>query len=229
VNAWDAEVAIVSSVGIDHTDWLGRTRVHRARKGAASIARSAVPSARPNPAGQPDSVRRTDRRAPAVRAQGFRFRTFAGRLDLARARTRCTPGCRIRRCAATTSCTNARVRAHRALDCLAERFPVNMADIRAGLLNAVLPGRFQTLPGRPVRVLDVAHNAQAAEALARTLRAQVVPGRTIAVCGMLHDKPIVDVLRILGALVSRWPCRRTRRPRAARAPEDMRAALAAVA
>jgi dihydrofolate synthase/folylpolyglutamate synthase len=113
-----------------------------------------------------------------------------------------------------------------ALDCIADRFPVTMADIRAGLLNAVLPGRFQTLPGRPVRVLDVAHNVQAAEALACTLGAQLVAGRTIAVCGMLRDKPIVDVLCVLAPLVSRWHVAGLAGARGT-STEDMRAALAA--
>src|SRR4030067_1064265 len=81
-----------------------------------------------------------------------------------------------------------------ALSCLAGRFPVKMADIRTGLLGAVLPGRFQTLPGRPVRVLEFAHNVQAFKALAPTLTAKVVRGRTTAVCGMLHDKPIAAAL-----------------------------------
>ena len=42
-----------------------------------------------------------------------------------------------------------------------------MSDVRQGLLNVALPGRFQVLPGRPATVLDVAHNPGAAHALAR--------------------------------------------------------------
>src|SRR4030067_1129081 len=67
-----------------------------------------------------------------------------------------------------------------ALDALAARFPVTQADVREGLLSGVIPGRFQVLPGRPVCVLDVAHNAQAARSLAATLKQQRVEGRELA-------------------------------------------------
>ena len=49
---------------------------------------------------------------------------------------------------------------------LSERFPVAQQAVREGLLTAELPGRFQILPGRPLVILDVAHNRQAAAALA---------------------------------------------------------------
>jgi dihydrofolate synthase/folylpolyglutamate synthase len=91
-----------------------------------------------------------------------------------------------------------------AFDCLAERFPVTAADLRAGLTRTVLPGRFQTLPGRPLVVLDVAHNVEAAQALARTLAMQPVAGRTVAVVAMLRDKPMVEVLRVLAPQIAGW-------------------------
>ena len=51
-----------------------------------------------------------------------------------------------------------------ALETLRDALPVGMGDIRRGLLEVEWPGRFQVLPGRPVTVLDVAHNPQAARA-----------------------------------------------------------------
>ncbi|MDH3407402.1 MAG: bifunctional folylpolyglutamate synthase/dihydrofolate synthase, partial [Gammaproteobacteria bacterium] len=87
---------------------------------------------------------------------------------------------------------------------LALRFPVTQADVREGLLAGVIPGRFQVLPGRPVRVLDVAHNAQAARSFAATLKQQMIPGRTLAVIGMLIDKDIASVIHPLVDMVDRW-------------------------
>jgi dihydrofolate synthase/folylpolyglutamate synthase len=113
-----------------------------------------------------------------------------------------------------------------ALETLRERFPVSQAHIRTGLLNAVLPGRFQTLPGQPVRVLDVAHNAEAASELAATLRAQTVVGRTLAVAGMLKDKPLVDVMRVMSPVVDEWHVAGLPTPRSA-SGEQLLAALTA--
>src|SRR3970282_1332905 len=56
-----------------------------------------------------------------------------------------------------------------ALDALRERLPASMQDVRRGLAEVVLPGRFQVLPGRPQVILDVAHNVEAAQALAENL------------------------------------------------------------
>ena len=91
-----------------------------------------------------------------------------------------------------------------ALDCLRERLPVAQADIRAGLLSARLPGRFQVLPGKPSVVLDVAHNPQAARILAQNLREQYVPGKTRGVFGMLRDKDIPGVIDAVKGSVDVW-------------------------
>ena len=225
VNAWDAEVAIVSSVGIDHTDWLGPDRESIGREKAGIYrAHACAICGDPSP---PDSLIRYAEQIGArlLRVnKDFDFECLPEGWTW-RALDKMHAGLPYPAMRGDYQLYNAAC-VIMALDCLAERFPVSMADIRAGLLNAVLPGRFQTLPGRPVRVLDVAHNAQAAEALARTLRAQVVPGRTIAVCGMLHDKPIVEVLRILAPLVSSWHVAGLAGARGT-STEDMRAALAA--
>jgi len=225
VNAWEAEVAIVTSVGIDHTEWLGpdRESIGREKAGIYRAQRCAI-------CGDPDPPRSLIEVAEQVGARLLRVHKDFDfeRLPegwIWRALDKMHAGLPYPAMRGDYQLYNAAC-VLMALDCLAERFPVTMADIRAGLLNAVLPGRFQTLPGRPVRVLDVAHNAQAAEALARTLRAQVVPGRTIAVCGMLHDKPIVDVLRILAPLIARWHVAGLPGARGT-STEDMRAALAA--
>jgi dihydrofolate synthase/folylpolyglutamate synthase len=225
VNAWDADVAIVSSIGIDHTEWLGpdRESIGREKAGVYRAQRCAI-------CGDPDPPRSLIEVAEQV---GARLLCVNRDFDFERLPEGWTwraldkkhsglpyPAMRGDYQLYNAACVIM------ALSCLVSRFPVKMADIRAGLLNAVLPGRFQTLPGRPVRVLDVAHNAQAARALAQTLHEQIVPGRTIAVCGMLHDKPIVDVLRILMPQVSSWHVAGLPGTRGT-STEDMRAALAA--
>lgn len=225
VNAWDADVAIVTSVGIDHTEWLGpdRESIGREKAGIYRAQRCAI-------CGDPEPPRSLIEVAELAGAhllcvnRDFDFERLPESWTW-RALDKMHAGLPYPAMRGDYQLYNAAC-VIMTLSCFAARFPVKMADIRAGLLNAVLPGRFQTLPGRPVRVLDVAHNAQAAKALARTLSAQVVPGRTIAVCGMLHDKPIVEVLRILVPLVARWHVAGLPGARGT-STEDMRAALAA--
>ncbi len=223
VNAWDADVSIVSSVGIDHTEWLGpdRESIGREKAGVYRGQCCAI-------CGDPDPPNSLIEYAEKIGARllcvdrDFDFERLPDSWTW-RALDKMHSGLPYPAMRGDYQLYNA-ASTIMALSCLAGRFPVKMADIRSGLLGAVLPGRFQTLPGRPVRVLDVAHNAQAVRALARTLTAQVVPGRTIAVCGMLHDKPIVEALRILAPLVSRWHVAGLPGARGA-STEDMRVAL----
>jgi dihydrofolate synthase/folylpolyglutamate synthase len=94
-----------------------------------------------------------------------------------------------------------------------------MQDVRRGLAEVQVPGRFQVLPGRPQVILDVAHNAQAAKVLAQNLAESGFARETIAVCGMLRDKDIAAVLRELAPRVTRWHLASLPGPRGARASE----------
>jgi len=91
-----------------------------------------------------------------------------------------------------------------ALDVLREHLPVTMNDIRTGLLEAENPGRFQVLPGRPLTILDVAHNPHAARALAQALSSLPRGGRVIAVFAMLGDKDIDSVIRVMAPHIDEW-------------------------
>jgi dihydrofolate synthase/folylpolyglutamate synthase len=91
-----------------------------------------------------------------------------------------------------------------ALECLRERLPVSVNDIRAGLLQAENPGRFQVLPGRPAVILDVAHNPQAARTLAASLATMGRSGRTLAVFSMLKDKDIAGVVAAVKSGIAHW-------------------------
>jgi dihydrofolate synthase/folylpolyglutamate synthase len=106
-----------------------------------------------------------------------------------------------------------------ALDTLRSRLPVSMQDVRRGLAEVELPARFQVLPGKPQIILDVAHNAQAAQVLADNLSASGFSPETIAVCGMLRDKDIAAVLRALAPRITRWHLASLQGPRAASAQE----------
>ena len=196
VNVVDADCAVLTSVDIDHVDYLGpdRESIGREKAGIFRDGRPAV-VADPDP---PRSVRE----APGEKlffGEDFGFEASAQQWSYWGPRGKraglAHPALRGKlqlRNASAALC---------ALDALA--LPIAMQELRRGLAEVALPGRFQVLPGRPQVILDVAHNAEAARVLGDNLLASYAP-ETIAVCGMLRDKDIGAVLRTLAPRITRW-------------------------
>jgi dihydrofolate synthase/folylpolyglutamate synthase len=214
VNALDADCAVLTSVAIDHVDYLGATRedIGREKAGIFRAGRPAV-VAEPDP---PASVLSSVGEKLLV-GKDFGYTHEAGqwtywgpggkRPALAHPALR---GAMQLRNASAALC---------ALDALRERVPVAMQDVRRGLAEVTLPGRFQKLPGRPEVILDVAHNPEAAAVMAQNLAGAGFAPETIAVCGMLRDKDIRGVLAPLAPRVTRWHLATLRGPRGASAGE----------
>lgn len=91
-----------------------------------------------------------------------------------------------------------------ALEALQDRLPVSQGHVKRGLLEVEWPGRMQVLPGRPVVVLDVAHNPHAARALDDALATMGFHQNTFAVFGMLKDKDIDSIIDILKDRIDFW-------------------------
>ncbi|CAG4883443.1 bifunctional folylpolyglutamate synthase and dihydrofolate synthase [Georgfuchsia toluolica] len=92
-----------------------------------------------------------------------------------------------------------------ALDTLGDLLPVATQDVQRGLMEVELPGRFQIIPGKPAVVLDVAHNPQAAGVLAENLGNMAsARAQTWAVFGMMADKDIAGVIRAVKPWVTHW-------------------------
>jgi dihydrofolate synthase/folylpolyglutamate synthase len=108
---------------------------------------------------------------------------------------------------------------------LHQRLPISVNAIRAGLQRARLPGRFQVFPGTLTYILDVAHNGEAAQALATNLRAFACRGRLRAVLAVLGDKSPASIVEPLLPFVSDWYLAQSRDPRAMPV-EALRAGLA---
>jgi dihydrofolate synthase/folylpolyglutamate synthase len=106
-----------------------------------------------------------------------------------------------------------------ALDTLRDKLPVAMQDLRRGLAEVEIAGRFQVLPGRPSVILDVAHNPQAARNLAANLSDSGFAPETHAVFGALRDKDIAGVAGALAPRITRWHLATLGGPRGARASE----------
>ncbi|MGQ0511445.1 MAG: bifunctional tetrahydrofolate synthase/dihydrofolate synthase [Betaproteobacteria bacterium] len=226
VNVFDADCAVLTSIGIDHVDYLGGTReaIGREKAGIFRAGRPAV-VADPHP---PQSVLDAAAAAGArllLIGRDFRYHAegaqWAFESPEGRRMTLAHPALRgamqLRNASAALA----------ALETLRERLPVAMQDVRRGLAEVTLPGRFQVLPGRPQVVLDVAHNPEAAGVLAENLGASGFSPETIAVLGMLRDKDIEGVLRAMAGRITRWHFATLGAPRGADADALERALRAA--
>jgi dihydrofolate synthase/folylpolyglutamate synthase len=170
VNMLDADCAVITSIDLDHMEYLGPDRESIGRE-KAGIMRAGKPVIVSDPV-PPQSV--VDH-AAAVGADLWRFGTdfnFSGDKQqwgwAGRGRRYAGPGLSgVARRQPAGQCLG---RAGGA-DGLRERLPVTAQAVRNGLSMVELPGRFQIVPGQPTLVLDVAHNPHSVAALAENLDA----------------------------------------------------------
>jgi dihydrofolate synthase/folylpolyglutamate synthase len=203
VNVVDATVAVLTSVAIDHTDYLGPTReeIGREKAGVFRAGRLAV-CADPSP---PASV---VARAEEIDATLFRIGRDYGFVNEGSQWKYWGPG--GKRFGLPFPALRGAYQLNNAatvlavIDLLWDTLPVSGGALREGLLTVDLPGRYQVLPGRPTIVLDVAHNPQAASVLADELGAMGYHPQTIAVFGMFADKDMAGVAAAMTSRVDRW-------------------------
>ena len=203
VNVVDADCAIVTSIDIDHAEWLGDTRekigwekAHIYRTGQPAICSDPLP-----PQSLVDHAREIGADLWLV---GRDFNTSGDRQQWAyggRAMRRAGMAYPALR-GANQIVNAAGVLA--ALEALRTRLPVSQQAIRQGLATVELPGRFQVLPGRPAIVLDVAHNPHAVAHLAANLDQMGFFPFTWAVFGMMADKDIAACISHLKDKVDHW-------------------------
>ncbi len=203
VNIVDPELALITSIDLDHQDWLGpdRERIGGEKAGILRAGRPAVCGDRD----PPESLlrRAAELGTPLYCAErDFRWRRAPGgwQWEGPGSRRFGLPEPALR--GAYQLANGAAVLM--AVELLANRLPVAQEAVRLGLQTAVLPGRFQVIPGDVTLVLDVAHNPQAANALAGNLRRLAPGGRVHAVFGLLGDKDLRGVLQPLAELVDSW-------------------------
>jgi dihydrofolate synthase/folylpolyglutamate synthase len=214
VNVIDADVAIVTSIDIDHVDYLGDTRekigFEKAgifRKGQVAICSDPVP---------PQSlIDHAEAIGADLRLFGRDFNyngdkqqwNFAGREQ--RRNSLAYPSLRGANQLLNASAVLA------ALEALHFQLPVGAQEVRTGLVTVELPGRFQVLAGRPTVILDVAHNPHAAATLAQNLDNMGFHPYTYAVFGSMLDKDIQGIVANLKDKVDHWCLSDLPLPRAA--------------
>jgi len=213
-NIVDPDVAVVTSIALDHTDWLGPDRESIGRE-KAGIFRSGKPAI----VGEPDMPhtiadvaqekgallqRRDVDWRYSVTESGWRFEDAKGALEN-------LPLPRVPQPNAATALAALR----------ASGLTVNEQAIRDGIQQAILAGRFQIVSESPRLILDVAHNPHAAAYLAGRLKSLPKTGRVLAVIGMLHDKDIGGTLACMESVVDSWYCAPLEGPRGATAEQLM--------
>ena len=203
VNLYDADCALVTTVDLDHMNFLGSDREQIGfekagifRNGKPAICGDANPPARlvDHAHAIGADLKLIGRDYGCVRQeQQWQFWSWRGkRSGLAHPALR-----------GSFQMSNAST-ALAALDALRDQLPVAMQDVRRGLMEVELPGRFQIVPGKPAVVLDVAHNPQAAAMLAQNLGNMAYHPETWAIFGIMADKDIAAVIRAVKSRVSRW-------------------------
>lgn len=202
VNVFDAEVAVITNIAMDHMEYLGDTRDAIACEKAGICRRDkpvVVGDAQPPAALLPA----LQQRGAQVFAYGRDFSCNGGqhwhyrgvRRHLANLPSPALPGAHQRHNAAT---------ALAALECLPPAYWPGAGAVRRGLHAVTLPARAQVLAGTPTVVLDVAHNPAAAAVLEQQLFDMGYYPRTVAVFGMLARKDIAAFVAALARRVDHW-------------------------
>ena len=218
VNAFDADCAVITSIALDHTEYLGTDReaigfekAHVMRAGKPAIVSDPVPPA--------SVVAHAEAIGAELWLAGRDFGHDGDRQQWRwRGRGRGYAGLAYPALRGANQLLNASG-AIAALEALRARLPITAQAVRSGLATVELPGRFQIIPGQPTLVLDVAHNPQAVAALAQNLDAMGFYPRTHAVFGAMQDKDVASILARMQALVDGWFLTDLRTPRAARASD----------
>ncbi|MEQ1594048.1 MAG: bifunctional tetrahydrofolate synthase/dihydrofolate synthase [Casimicrobium sp.] len=214
-NILDADCAVITSIGVDHTEFLGDTRelIAVEKAGILRKDRPAVIAEPDPPQSLIDTAAERGARAQYVgkdfgwqkspetpQQWGFWAKNAAASASTAIFRRHGLPipalrgGYQLGNAAAALA----------ALYALNDRLPVSQGAVKAGLVSVDWPGRFQVLPGRPITVLDVGHNAHAALALERALADKAYFPVTHAVFAMLKDKDIRAVVQAVKGRIDRW-------------------------
>ncbi len=203
VNIIDADVALIATIAIDHVAWLGNDRetIGREKAGIMRSGRPAVcgdlnpPQSLVQVAQELGATLYFNGRDFGAKSQPDQWRWWSG----LRQRDALPPPAlrgafQLNNAAGVLMVT----------ELLAERLPLSQSHIRAGLANVKVAGRFQVIGGDVPLIFDVAHNPEAAQALANTLNAWPMPGRIFAIVAMMADKDIAGALQPLLKVVHEW-------------------------
>lgn len=203
VNIIDTDCAVITSIDLDHTEWLGPTREDIGRE-KAHIMRPGKPAIVSDPVPPQTVIDHAQAIGADLWLAGRDFRHSGDRQQWQWAgRQRRFSALAYPALRGANQLLNA-AGALAVFEALYQQLPITAQAVRQGLALVDLPGRFQIVPGQPTLVLDVAHNAQSVAALALNLDQMGFFPRTHAVFGAMRDKDLSALLAKLSPLVDHW-------------------------
>jgi dihydrofolate synthase / folylpolyglutamate synthase len=204
INIIDADAAIVTTVDLDHQDWLGNDRdtIGREKAGILRAGRPAIIGTRDPPVALLDESARIG--ATLLRA-GFQFDVRqdaaswwwqSGTVQLQLPSPTLAAPCQIDNAAAAIAC----------LYTLRDRLGWDERAIAAGVRRARVAARLQRFAKAqaPELVIDVGHNPQAARVLGQWLGMNRPEASVCAVFGALSDKDVLGIVTPLTVHVAQW-------------------------
>lgn len=225
VNLWDADIALISNIDIDHIDWLGDDR-EKIGVEKAGIMRQGHPIICGDPTPTDSIKQEADRIGANLLQLGKDFSwektqtstdqaaIWLYKIGDAAPLTLPLPALRgrfqLNNASAVLSVVNT----------FQHRLPVSHSEVAQGLLNARVIGRLQKLGEAPEILADVAHNPQSAAALADFLSESPVQGKTVAVFSALVDKDLAGIVGPLADKFDAWHLIPLEGPRA-RSPQQL--------
>ncbi len=216
VNMIDTDCAIVTSIDLDHMEYLGNTREKIAFE-KAGIFRSDKPAICADPVPPQSLIDHAGSIGADLWLLGKDYNFQGDKQQWGWAgRGKRFSGLGYPALRGANQLLNASA-VIAALIAVRDRLPVGAQEIRNGMAWVELPGRFQVLPGQPTIILDVAHNPHASAALAQNLENMAYHPYTIAVFGAMADKDIDGVLKPMMDKIDFWYLCDLPTPRAASA------------
>ena len=216
VNLIDTDCAIITSIDIDHAEYLGNTREQIAIE-KAGIMRAGKPAIVSDPMPPHTLVDAAQALQCDLWLNGRDFNVSGDQQQWNWAgRGRRYSGMAYPALRGANQLINA-AGVLAALTALRDRLPVTAQAVRVGLAQVELQGRFQIVPGQPTLVLDVGHNPHAIAALVANLDAMPYAPTTHAVFGAMADKDLADMFKRMHPVVDKWYLTDLPTPRAASA------------
>ena len=218
-NIIDADVAVITSIGIDHQDWLGDDREQIGFE-KAGILRANQPLVC-SETDIPDSIIELTK----TLCTPLYMRNIDFSIEHQESRSNWQwHGYDSDKTKITidhlTEPHIPKESAAAALQAMALLEPslLTRKTVQTAISTLQIPGRFFNVPNKPV-ILDVAHNPDAAAYLANQLKQHPISGKTIAVFGVMADKDLDGIVTALQSTIDFWYLVELDRPRAAEITE----------
>lgn len=199
VNIMDADVAVVTSISIDHVEWLGSTREKIAYEKAGIFRKD-----KPAVCGDIDPPATLMEYAARIGAplfcqnKDFRFTEEGKNWSWV------YQDVQYQHLPFNSLATQNMAVVLMVVTLLQQRLPVARDAIEKGLLGVKILGRIQIIDGPVVEIYDVSHNPASVALLAKRLSEMACAGKTHGVFSMLEDKDMAESIRMIKGAIDNW-------------------------